>query len=164
MSSIVLVGMPGSGKSTLGRLLSNELQMPFADTDLFIEGKCGTSLQDYLNQHGYMALRQLEEDVIVEHSMPDTVISTGGSVVYSEKAMTHLKQFGRVVYLHVDEAQLLNRIHNFGSRGIACKPSQSFHSLFLERHQLYRKYADITHDLGSESVMESLNALMSKLT
>ena len=87
MSSIVLVGMPGSGKSTLGRLLANELQMPFADTDLFIEGKCGTSLQEYLDTHGYLELRQLEEAVILEHALPETVVSTGGSVVYSDKAM-----------------------------------------------------------------------------
>ena len=164
MNSVVLVGMPGSGKSTLGRLLANELQMPFADTDLFIEGKCGASLQDYLDEHGYLKLRQLEEEVILEHAMPNTIVSTGGSVVYSDKAMKHLERFGRIVYLHVDEERLLERIHNFGSRGIACEPGQSFHSLFMERNELYERYADITHDLGSETVMESLEALLKKLS
>lgn len=154
--SIILVGMPGSGKSTLGRLLANRTQLPFADTDQYIEGKAGCSLQHYLDQHGYLQLRDLEERVILEHSFPDTVVSTGGSVVYSDKAMTHLKRFGRVLYLAVSEAELMARIHNFDSRGIACRPGQSFASLFAERSRLYQQYADITLYIDGEDEQASL--------
>jgi shikimate kinase len=164
-NSIVLVGMPGSGKSTLGRLLANRTQMPFADTDLYIEGKAGCSLQEYLDEHGYLKLRELEEAVILEHEhhFQNTVISTGGSVVYSEKSMEHLKRFGAIVYLQVSPEALLERIHNMESRGIACKPGQTFHDLYHERCALYEKHADVTLNIDGESEMESLEKLLAQI-
>ena len=162
--SIILIGMPGSGKTTLGRLIANKTQMTFVDTDQLIEEKCKSTLQCYLDKYGYLRLRQLEEKLILERDFQNTVVATGGSVVYSAKAINHLKTFGTVVYLNVCEDELLKRIDNINSRGIACESGQSFHSLFQERQALYEQYSDIEQDLKNKTVAQSLQAILNKLS
>ncbi|GLS25328.1 shikimate kinase [Marinibactrum halimedae] len=153
--NIVLVGMPGSGKSTLGVLLAKELGLEFVDTDLLIQVREGQTLQEILDQNDYLFLRAVEESVLLEVDCaePKKVIATGGSAVYSDSGMRYLKQHSVVIYLNVGIEELRRRIHNYDARGIARRPDQSFESLLEERDALYKKYADIT--LTAETLMPS---------
>jgi shikimate kinase len=143
-SNIVLIGMPGAGKSTVGVILAKQTSRDFIDTDLLIQISEGLLLQEIVDTQGYLALRKIEEAVLLELSLKNYVIATGGSAAYSHAAMTHLKSDGVVVFLNADLATLRTRVHNFSERGIAKRPDQSFSELFEERNVLYRKYADIT--------------------
>lgn len=140
---IVLVGMPGAGKSTLGILLAKELGLDFVDTDVAIQVREGKTLQQIMDESTYLRLRHLEEQVLLETDCQGKVIATGGSAVYSEKGMAHLKAQAKVVFLDVPITELVHRIHNYETRGIARHPNQSFQDLFTERGALYRRYADI---------------------
>lgn len=161
--SLILIGMPGAGKSTLGILLAKELGLGFLDTDVAIQVKEETTLQDILEQRGYLELRHVEEQVLLETDCHNKVIATGGSAVYSEKGMAYLKSCGPVVYLEVPLDELRRRIHNYETRGIARRPDQSFAELFEERAALYRQYADITvkcDDHGPGEVIEQVVAAL----
>lgn len=142
--SLILIGMPGAGKSTLGILLAKELGLDFLDTDVAIQVREQEGLQDILESRGYLALRQVEEEVLLATECHQKVIATGGSAVYSQKGMEYLKSCGPVVYLEVPLEELRRRIHNYETRGIARRPDQSFEELFEERQALYRQYADIS--------------------
>ncbi|MCG8669887.1 MAG: shikimate kinase [Pseudomonadales bacterium] len=157
--SLILIGMPGAGKSTLGILLAKELGLDFLDTDVAIQVKEGDTLQHILETRGYLELRAVEEAVLLETDCHQKVIATGGSAVYSQKGMEYLKSCGPVVYLEVPLDELRRRIHNYETRGIARRPDQSFAELFEERAALYRQYADITvrcDDHGPGEVIEQV--------
>jgi shikimate kinase len=143
-SNIVLIGMPGSGKSTVGVILAKLISLGFADTDVLIQISEGRSLQEIVDADGYMALRKIEEEILLRLDCRNHVIATGGSAVYSHVAMEHLKQGGFVVFLDVAMATLESRIRDFENRGLAKRPDQTLADLFQERHSLYRKYADMT--------------------
>jgi len=143
-SNIVLIGMPGSGKSTVGIILAKITARNFIDTDIFIQLRDGRSLQSIVDTDGYMALRRVEEEVLLSVNCRNHVIATGGSAAYSQAAMTHLKKDGAVVFLHATMATLQARIRNYTTRGLAKRPDQSFADLFDERLSLYLRYADIT--------------------
>ena len=138
--------MPGSGKSTIGVILAKRSSHDFVDTDLLIQSAAQRSLQDILDQDGYLRLRELEEEALLTLDVHNHVISTGGSAVYSAPAMEHLKRNGICVYLNVSLDTLRSRIADYETRGIARRPDQSFEDLFEERTRLYRQYADITVD------------------
>lgn len=142
--SIILIGMPGAGKSTIGVLLAKYLGKNFVDTDILIQNKTGERLQTIVNERGYLALRKIEEDVLLDLQLSNDVVATGGSVVYSEKAMAHLERQGRVVYLQVSLEELTRRVSNLDDRGLACKPGQSFEDLYNERVPLYERYGQVT--------------------
>jgi shikimate kinase len=142
--NLVLVGMPGAGKSTIGVLLAKYLAMDFVDTDLLIQVEYGDALQRIVDTEGYMALRRIEETVIMKTQLRHTVIATGGSAVYSSVAMVHLKQNGTVVFLDVALSEIKRRVKNFDNRGIARRENQTFDDLFFERVPLYRHFADLT--------------------
>ncbi|MCB1687700.1 MAG: shikimate kinase [Halioglobus sp.] len=142
--NIVLIGMPGSGKSTVGVILAKMLSYDFLDTDLLIQSSQQRPLQDIVDSEGHLALRAIEEDILLTINVRNCVIATGGSAVYSERAMRHLAATGTVVFLEIDLAALEKRIHNFGSRGLAKRPEQTLADLFAEREALYRQVADIT--------------------
>jgi shikimate kinase len=146
LSNIVLIGMPGSGKSTVGVILAKLTSRNFVDTDVLIQTKQGRSLQNIVDQHGYLALRTIEEKVLLDLDCRSHVIATGGSAVYSRAAIRHLKSDGIVVFLNVDLDTLKSRVHDFGTRGLAKRPDQNVADLFAERSSLYRQYADITID------------------
>ena len=143
-SNIVLVGMPGSGKSTVGVVLAKMMSFVFVDTDLLIQSSQNRSLQDIVDKDGHAALKKIEEDVLLSLDVQRHVIATGGSAVYSERAMAHLKAMSTVIFLDADLSTLEERIQNFDTRGLAKRPDQSFADLFAEREPLYRKVADIT--------------------
>lgn len=161
--SIVLIGMPGAGKSTLGVLLAKELALDFVDTDVLIQLREGKTLQEIINGSDYLNLRRIEGEVLVEADLPNHVIATGGSVVYSEEGMANLKRFGPVVFLNCSADELRRRISNYESRGIAKAPGQSFEDLFEERQALYRKYADITVDCNGTSLQQVLERVVKGL-
>ena len=142
-SNIVLVGMPGAGKSTVGVILAKVTGRDFADTDVLIQLAEGRTLQAILDAEGYLALRAAEERAILALDARRTVIATGGSAVYSGTAMRHLRETGVVVFLDVPITTIRDRIRDFATRGIAHRPDQSFEDLFEERAALYRRYADV---------------------
>ncbi|HEX2957342.1 MAG TPA: shikimate kinase [Chitinispirillaceae bacterium] len=143
-NNIVLTGMPGAGKSTAGVILAKKLCREFIDTDVLIQTIEKVTLQEIVNTHGYMTLRTIEERTIMGVRYSNHVIATGGSAVYSAPAMMHLKSNGIVVFLEITCDEILRRISDFATRGLACRPDQTLEDLFQERAQLYRKYADIT--------------------
>ncbi|HIJ73058.1 MAG TPA: shikimate kinase [Candidatus Hydrogenedentes bacterium] len=145
-TNIVLIGMPGAGKSTVGVILAKQTSRDFVDTDVLIQTLQGRSLQDIVDADGHLALRKIEEQILLGLDLRSHVIATGGSAAYSECAMNHLKSDGVVVFLDVDIATLESRVHDFDTRGLAKRPEQSFAELFEERFVLYTKYADITID------------------
>lgn len=147
-SNLVLIGMPGSGKSTVGVILAKKTARDFVDTDLLIQKSQKRKLQAIVDTDGYVALRGIEERVLLGLKVRNHVIATGGSAVYSDRAMTHLKSEGLVIFLEVDLSILESRIGDFSMRGLAKRPEQSFADLFDERANLYIKYADITIDCG----------------
>jgi shikimate kinase len=142
--NIVLIGMPGSGKSTVGILLAERLGYAFMDTDITIQTVRGRKLQEIIDTEGAERFRMLEERAVLGLAVSAHVIATGGSVIYSEKAMHHLKTGGKICHLDADPACLLQRIDNMGHRGILIPPGYSFTDLHAERQPLYRKYADFT--------------------
>jgi shikimate kinase len=145
-SNIILIGMPGAGKSTIGVLLAKELSMQFVDTDLLIQQSTERSLQSIVDSEGYLKLRQIEETEILKLDIGNSVIATGGSAVYSENAIEHLRKEGILVYLKLGVEELIRRISNYETRGIAKRKDQSFSDLFRERTTLYEKYCDMTID------------------
>ncbi|MBS3803540.1 MAG: shikimate kinase [Oleiphilaceae bacterium] len=158
-SNIVLIGMPGSGKSTVGVLLAKQATLAFTDTDLIIQASRGRSLQDIVDGDGYEILRQIEEQALLSVNVSNHVIATGGSAVYSAPAMAHLKSQGLVVFLDVSLATVERRIGNFSLRGISKRKDQSLAELFDERHELYLRYADVVirgDDLSQEQTCEQI--------
>ena len=143
-SNIILIGMPGSGKSTVGVILAKQTGRDFIDSDILIQTAAGRSLQDIVDAEGHMALRRIEEDVLLGIKCRRHVIATGGSAAYSRRAMNHLRSDGVVVFLDVDIATLKSRVNDYATRGLAKRPDQTFADLFAERVPLYKMYADIT--------------------
>jgi shikimate kinase len=165
-NNIVLIGMPGAGKSTNGLLLAKALGKDFVDTDVLIQVREGETLQLIMDSSDYLQLRKIEESVLTHSDVNNTVIATGGSAVYSENGMAHLKKNGIVVYLETPLQTLEQRIHDYETRGIAKQPEQSFDDLFIERSKLYNQYADIVihcdQQPPEEVVHSVLDALKSK--
>lgn len=146
MDNITLIGMPGSGKSTVGVLLAKSLGYDFLDTDLVIQQREGQLLQDILDQHGLEHFLDAEERAIRCVRCQRTVIAPGGSAVCREGAIGHLKALGPVVYLRVPMEELSKRITNLSTRGIAMEPGQTLADVMAFRAPLYEKYADLTVD------------------
>ena len=144
MENIILIGMPGAGKSTVGVILAKTLGYDFLDSDLVICRRAGTTLQSILDEKGLDYFLDFEEETALTLCPKKTVIATGGSVPLREKAMEHLKKQGKVVYLKVSLPELERRLGNIKTRGIAFGPGQDLTSLYLQRCPIYEKWADIT--------------------
>ena len=144
--NITLIGMPGSGKSTVGVLLAKALGCGFVDTDLVIQRQEGALLQDILDRRGVSYFLDAEERAICSLHCDQYVIAPGGSAVCRARAMEHLKAMGPVIYLRVPLEQLKERIHNLDSRGIAMEPGQTLADVLAQRAPLYERYADLTVD------------------
>lgn len=141
--NIVLIGMPGAGKSTVGVVLAKSLGMRFIDTDILIQERTGRMLQAILDEDGPEGFRRIEEETVLSLHAEHAVIATGGSVVCSEAAMVHLKAGGVVVYLEVSYDEMERRIKNITTRGIVLLPGQSLRGMYDERVPLYERYADL---------------------
>ena len=163
MSNIILIGMPGAGKSTLGVLLAKAMGKLFVDTDIIIQQKTKRLLQDIIDNDGTDAFMKLEEETLLTVNETNTVIATGGSAVYSEKAMEHFKKSGKIVYLHVDFAEIEKRVTNITTRGIVLKNGKSLADAFDERKPLYDKYADVVIDCTGSTIENSVKMLTEKL-
>ncbi len=150
--NVVLIGMPGAGKSTVGVLLAKALKMPFIDTDLLIQKQENRYLQELINTCGMNEFLKIEENVILGLDAENTVIATGGSAVYSEAAINHLKSNGILIFLNSKMYQLERRLKNAHTRGIAMKSGQTLHNLYLERLPLYKKYADVEIDCSKKHI------------
>lgn len=149
--NVVLIGMPGSGKSTLGVILAKMVGFDFVDTDVLIQLHEHRTLQDIVDTEGYMVLRQIEGQVIQNFHATETIVATGGSAVYDHEAMMHLKAHGVAVYLDVPLHELERRVGDYSKRGLAKRPDQTFDDLFAERTQLYQTYADYTFPHAGET-------------
>ena len=143
-NNIVLIGMPGAGKSTNGLLLAKALGKDFLDTDILIQVREGKTLQQVMDSSDYLQLRDIEEAVLMGIDTQNSVVATGGSAVYSAAGMGQLGKNGLIVYLDVSLKTLEERIQDYETRGIAKHPGQSFGDLFAERSELYKRYADVT--------------------
>ena len=158
-TNITFIGMPGAGKSTTGIILAKYLSYGFVDTDILIQINHQKSLQAIINESDYLHLRKIEENEILKLNVDNHVVATGGSAVYSQKAMTHLRNISVIVFLRVAYGTLCTRIRNFRERGISKPEHQSFLDLHNERQGLYEQYADLIIDadsLDQESIALSL--------
>ncbi|MCH5196573.1 MAG: shikimate kinase [Oscillospiraceae bacterium] len=155
MKNIVLIGMPAAGKSTIGVLLAKSLGFEFIDTDLIIQRQTGRLLQDIIDSDGLDAFCIAEERAILSVSETENaVIATGGSAVYSREAMLYLKKNGSVYYLSLPSEELLPRLRNIKTRGIAMRPGQSVDDVFKNRKALYEEYGDIEVPCGGKTAEE----------
>ncbi len=162
--NIVLIGMPGVGKSTAGVILAKVLGYQFVDVDLVIQQTDGRLLSEIIEQDGVDGFLSIENKINASLEVEKSVISTGGSVIYGEEAMKHLSEIGTIVYLELPYRSISRRLNNIKSRGVALKEGQTLKDLYNERVPLYEKYADITiaeQGLGIEQtvlrIIEEIN-------
>ena len=141
---ITFIGMPGCGKSCMGRAVAGKLKMKLIDSDKLIEKRCGKKLQELIDDLGVEEFRRIEEETLKSIEGDNLIISTGGSAVYSEEGMKHMKELGKVFYLFCSYETIKQRVGDFSKRGIVLKPGQTLQDLFNERAPLYKKYADVT--------------------
>ena len=161
--NIVLIGMPGVGKSTIGVILAKVLGYQFIDADLLIQKSEGKLLKDIIREKGTDGFIEVENRVNSQIDAQRCVIATGGSVVYGKEAMDHLKSIGTVVYLKQNLWHLEKRLHNIKGRGVVLKPGQTLKDLYEERTILYEKYADIIVDEHGLNIEETLEAVEREL-
>ncbi len=154
--NIVLIGMPGVGKSTIGVILAKIIGYHFLDSDLVIQERENRLLHEIIKQEGTEGFLKIENDVNASLNVERTIIATGGSAVYGKEAMEHLKKIGEIVYLKADYPTIEKRLGNLEKRGVALKKGQTLKDLYEERCVLYEKYADVTVDekgLGTEETI-----------
>lgn len=161
--NITLIGMPASGKSSIGVVLAKALGYDFIDGDLLIQKRAGMRLSEIMKTQGNEALLQLEEAVHCALSCTHCVISPGGSIVYSGRAMRHLKEIGTVVYLKIDYEDLRGRLQDAASRGVVLREGQNLEQLYQERVPLYEYWADITVCEKGRDLSDMVSAIQREL-
>ena len=152
--NIILIGMPGVGKSTVGVVLAKNMGYSFVDSDLLIQEQEGKLLHEIIAERGLDGFNEVENRVNASIEMNHAVIATGGSVVYGAQAMEHLKQAGTVVYLELSCEELADRLGDLNERGVSIKPGQTLVDLMQERTPLYKQYADVTIDCENRQIRE----------
>lgn len=155
MENIVLIGMPGSGKSTVGVVLAKVKGYHFLDSDLVIQEEEGRLLSEIIEQEGTDGFLEIEERVNAGLACERTIIATGGSAVYGERAMQHLKSIGTVVYLKLSYEELTTRLGNLQGRGVVLKDGQTLKDLYEERIPLYERWADIIIEEDGKGIEET---------
>ena len=160
MENIVLIGMPGVGKSTVGVVLAKVLGYQFIDADLLIQKKMNMVLSEIIKREGTDGFMKIENEVNASIEADRTVIATGGSVVYCEEAMEHLKSIGTVIYLRLSLESLSKRLGNLVGRGVVLKKGQTLEHLYNERTPLYEKYADLTIDEENQELEDTLQTIL----
>ncbi len=153
--NIILIGMPGCGKSTVGSFLAKLIGYRFLDTDTVIQSMEGKVLQDIIDEDSLESFLTSEERALCSLCCDETVIATGGSAVYSERGMRHLKKIGKVVYLDICTEELKKRLYNFATRGIAGAKEKSIEQIYEERRPLYELYADYKIECSEKEASEN---------
>lgn len=154
MENIVLIGMPGAGKSTVGVVLAKSLGFAFMDSDLLIQDKYKKLLHEIIEERGIEGFWQVENEVNAGIETQNSVIATGGSVIYESEAMEHLKKIGTVVYLKLSCEELKVRLGDLNERGVTLKPGQDLDGLYEERIPYYEKYADVTIECDGKLIRD----------
>lgn len=152
--NIVLIGMPGAGKSTVGVVLAKHLGCRFVDSDLVIQDKYGKLLHELIEEHGVEGFWKIENDVNASLMLEGSVIATGGSVIYGKEAMEHLRRIGTVVYLKLPYKEVAERLGDLNARGVTLMPGQTLKDLYEERTPLYEKYAHVTVECSGKMLRE----------
>lgn len=158
--NVVLIGMPGAGKSTVGVVLAKNLGYGFLDSDLLIQETEGKLLHEIISEQGLEGFQYIEDRVNSEIQTRKSVIATGGSVVYGEKAMAHLREIGRVFYLKLPYEEIESRLGDLSERGVAIKSGMSLNDLYEERKPLYEKYADVIIDCEGLQIREIVREIV----
>lgn len=154
MKNVILIGMPGAGKSTVGVVLAKRLGYTFLDSDLVIQQKYGKLLHELIREHGVEGFWKIENDVNAGLICDKTVIATGGSAIYGAEAMEHLRSIGTVVYLRLTLSQIEERLGDLTERGVTLREGQDLKALYEERTPLYEKYAHVIIDCDGQKVRE----------
>lgn len=160
MGNIILIGMPASGKSTVGRHLAKKLNMDFVDTDNLIEKCEGMRLQDIIDKKGNKYFWEVEEKILCNLNCRDTVIATGGSAVLFPKAIEHMKKTGAIIYLEQSLVLLKKRLYNLDSRGVTLDEGESIESLYNYRVPLYKRYSQATVKVANKSVDDVVDEII----
>lgn len=154
MNNVILIGMPGAGKSTVGVVLAKRLGYRFIDSDLVIQEKKGMLLHQIIEEKGVDGFLKVENDINASIRVEQSVIATGGSVIYGAEAMQHLKSIGKVVYLKLSYEEIENRLGDLNERGVALKEGQTLLDLYNERTPYYEKYADVVIDCEHKMIKD----------
>lgn len=159
--NIVLIGMPGAGKSTVGVLLAKALNYEFLDTDITIQKKSGKKLYEMINESGIDYFISYENEVLQSVDATRTIIATGGSAIFGAEAMEHLSDIGTIVYIKLSCEEIIRRVNNIKTRGIAMKHGKTMCDVYEERTPLYEKYADIIVDAENTTIEECVEKIIS---
>lgn len=157
--NIVLIGMPGVGKSTIGVVLAKNLGMSFIDSDLVIQEQKEKKLHELIEEHGIEGFLEIEDNINASINPKKAVIATGGSAVYGEKSMKHFKEIATICYLKLSYESIKDRLGDLAKRGVVLKEGQDLKSLYEERTPLYEKYADITIDCEDKNIREIVHII-----
>ena len=159
MSNIVLIGMPGCGKSTVGVILAKTLGIGFVDTDLIIQQREKRLLQEIIDNDGIEKFLDCECEAIKTLDCDNCVVATGGSVVFRKESMAHLKENGKIFFLNVSLPEIKIRLDNISTRGVAATKTQTIDDIFNQRYPLYTEYADFVLDLNNSDVEETVEKI-----
>ena len=162
-NNITLIGMPASGKSSIGVVLAKRLGMQFIDVDLVIQEKTGMLLKEIIAKHGDEGFRKIEDDINAQLNVQNAIIAPGGSVIYGERAMKHLRKISTVVYLQLSYNALKSRLGNLTERGVSFKDGQTLKDLYDERVPMYEKYADLTVEEMKKSINKIIKEICERL-
>ena len=162
-NNITLIGMPGSGKSTVGVVLAKRLGRRFVDSDLVIQDRHGKLLHELITEYGVEGFWQIESDVNASLDLENSIIATGGSACYEPEGMQHLREISTVIYLKVNCQTLARRLGDLKKRGVVLKPGQTLQDLYKERIPLYEKYAHLTVDVSKTDVAGAVALVQSAL-
>lgn len=162
MNNIILIGMPGAGKSTVGVVLAKNMGYKFIDSDIVIQEKYGMLLHQIIEKYGTNGFNDIENQVNSELTADNSIIATGGSVVYGKEAMEHLKSIGTVVYLKLPYTSIKRRLGDLNKRGVSLEKGETLKTLYEKRIPLYEKYADITIDCNKKSIRSIVHEISGK--
>jgi len=162
-NNVILIGMPGAGKSTIGKALAAKMQYGFIDSDTIIEENCGKKLSDIIFESGPEGFLEVENFINATMNARNKVIATGGSAVFGNDAMEHFNRIGDIVYLKLSFREIIKRVDDLELRGVVCDNGETLEDVFAKREPLYEKYAQITIDCDGKSVKEIVKELHERL-